>query len=68
MLPINVMEDLEADKLALELGIVDKQTVSERYVKRYGQDWETIQERITEQQAQGSNLGAVLLQRFNRGE
>jgi hypothetical protein len=68
MLPINVMEDLEADKLALDLGIVDKQTVSERYVKRYGQDWETIQERIGEQNAQGSNLGAVLLQRFNRGE
>lgn len=67
-LPINIKEELEIDQLALDLGVVDKQTVSERYVKRYGQDWETIQERLNEQKGQESNIGTILLNRFNQGQ
>ena len=67
-LPVNMSEEMELDKSALEAGIVDKQTVAEKWAKRYGQDWETIQERLQEQRANESSIGAVLLQRFNRGE
>jgi hypothetical protein len=44
-MPLNFAEEIQADQIALEMGIVDKQTVSQRaiYVDRYGADWETIQ-------------------------
>jgi hypothetical protein len=44
-MPLNFMEEITADKLAIEMGIVDPQTVAMRsiYVDRYGADWETIQ-------------------------
>lgn len=68
MIPVNVIEEMQADQLALDMGIVDKQTVSEKYLKRYGVDWETVQERLLEQQGAESNLGAVLLRKFNQGQ
>jgi hypothetical protein len=67
-LPVNDMEEMQIDKLALELGIVDKQTVSEKYQKRYGVEWDEIQARLTQGQAQERNLGSLLLQRFNQGQ
>lgn len=67
-LPINLIEEIAIDKEALALGIVDKQTVSERYVKRYGQDWETILQRMNEQKASERTVGSMLLQNFNRGQ
>lgn len=68
MIPVNIIEEMQADKLALEMGIIDKQTVAEKYLKRYGVDWKTIQERQLEQQGAESNLGAILLRRFNQGQ
>jgi hypothetical protein len=65
---MNLKEELEIDREAIDIGIVDKQTVSDRYVKRYGQDWETIQERLQEEKGAESNIGTILLQRFNRGQ
>lgn len=45
-LAINVAEEMQTDKLALDMGIVDKQTVYERYQSRYGVDWEDMQKRL----------------------
>lgn len=67
-IPVNVAEELEIDQVALDMGIVDKQTVAEKYVKRYGVDWETIQERLNEQRGNESNIGTILLNRFNQGQ
>lgn len=67
-LPVNEQEEIELDKQALEMGVVDKQTVSEKWAKRYGQDWETIQERMQEQKGAESNIGSILLRRFNQGQ
>lgn len=67
-MPISEKEELEIDAKALDMGIVDKQTVAEKWSKRYGQDWDTLSERMAEQKANESNIGTVLLQRFNRGE
>jgi hypothetical protein len=67
-MPVNITEEIEFDQMALELGIVDKQTVSERWAKRYGQDWETIQERLLQQQGQERTLGGLLLRNFNQGQ
>jgi len=52
-------ENLEAD---LRMGIVSKQSVSERL----GYDWETEQERISEQQQEQDNVGAMILRAFDR--
>jgi len=43
----NIQEEIQADKMALEMGIVDKQAVAERsiYQDRYGIEWEELQER-----------------------
>ena len=47
---VSIDEEIAADKLALDMGIVDVQTVAERsiYQKRYGMEWEDIQERLQE--------------------
>lgn len=67
-IPVNDKEEMEIDKLALDLGIVDKQTVSEKYQKRYGVEWEDIQSRLSSEQEQEQSLGSLLLRKFNRGE
>ena len=67
-LPTHDVEELNLDKQAMEIGIIDKQTVAEKWQKRYGQDWETIQQRLTEQKGQESTIGTLLMQRFNRGQ
>lgn len=70
-LPINVVEEMTADKMALEIGIIDKETVSKRYESRYGKSWEDIQKALTDQanaDNQGNaDIGALILRNFNRG-
>ena len=70
-IPVNVMEEITMDKTALELGIVDKETVARRYQTRYGVEWEQIQERIGQQQtadnAGNADIGTQILRNFNRG-
>lgn len=70
-IPVNIKEEIEVDKLALELGVVDKETVAQRYLARYGVDWETIQERLANEQAtanqENADIGAQILRNFNRG-
>ena len=67
-LPINESEEMEIDRAALDLGIIDKQTVAERWAKRYGMEWDEIQERMTEEKANEQTLGSLLLRNFNRGQ
>lgn len=67
-LPINEAEELEIDRGALELGIIDKQTIAEKWSKRYGMDWDEIQSRMAQEKAQERTVGSLLLQNFNRGQ
>ena len=60
-LPVNRREELEADKIAVEMGIVSKQTISEKH----GYEWENEQARMAEGE---SNIGAAILRAFQRGE
>lgn len=68
---VNIMEELTADQTALGMGIVDKQTVAERYVDRYGVDWDTIQANIANDKAAenalSSDVGSIILRNFNQG-
>jgi hypothetical protein len=43
VLPINATEELAADKVALDMGIIDKESLAAKWFVRYGVDWETIQ-------------------------
>jgi hypothetical protein len=47
-LPINILEEMQADEAALRMGIVDKETVAMRYFTRYGVEWETIEANMAE--------------------
>ena len=67
-LPINEAEEMEIDRAALDLRIIDKQTVAERWAKRYGMEWDEIQSRMTEEKANEQTLGSLLLRNFNRGQ
>ncbi len=73
-MPINILDELQADNVALDLGIVDKKTVAERkvYNARYGVDWETIQANIADEQAavnaNSANIGAQILKNFGQGQ
>ncbi len=65
-LPIDekaLRENCEAD---LRMGVVDKQTISERL----GYDWETVKERLDAQQEeemqQQADIGAIALKNFDR--
>lgn len=42
----DVGEEMNVDNLAIKMGIIDRQTVAERWQTRYGVDWETIQTRL----------------------
>lgn len=70
-MPINAMEEIQTDQLALDLGIVDKETVAKRYQSRYGVDWETIQKNLQNESnranADNNNIGAMILRNFNQG-
>ena len=47
-LPVNLMEEATFDKMMLDMGVVDKESVYQRYEKRYGISWEDVQERLQE--------------------
>lgn len=63
-LPVNELEKLQALQIELGLGIVSKETAA---IER-GRDWEQEQERISDDQAAGDNVGAAILRAFERGE
>ena len=63
-LPENVVEDSQQDQLQMDMGIVSKQTISERA----GYDYKKEQARIAEEKAQGADLGTTLLNAFNKGQ
>lgn len=62
-LPENEMEDAQAAEIALNLGVVSKQTVS----GDLGLDWETEKQRMEEEKQGEENIGEFLLRGFNRG-
>lgn len=69
---VNVIEEMTADEKALNLGVVDVETVAKRYQSRYGVDYETIKANIAAQKADkaaSDNIGAdILRRRFNQGQ
>lgn len=66
-LPRNKFDDLQAQQIELNNGLVSKQTVS----TGNGRSWELEQKRMSEEQSkeksQTGNIGAALLQAFNTG-
>ena len=48
-MPTNVVEDIQADKALIDLRLVDRQTVYERYKSRFGLEWEEVKERLEEE-------------------
>lgn len=62
-MPRDSKADLEADQLELATGTVSKQTIA----TENGRDWEQEQERLSEEQAAGGNIGNALIEAFNRG-
>lgn len=67
-IPINDAEEMNIDKLALDLGIIDKETIARKWQKRYGTSWEDIMNRNTQDKASSSTIGNLLMQRFNQGK
>ena len=43
VLPINPIEEMQADKLALDMGIIDVESLAAKWFVRYGVAWETIE-------------------------
>jgi hypothetical protein len=71
-MPVNIMEEMNADQIALGMGIVDKETIAKRYQSRYGVDWETIVTNLANEAAVSAaadnNIGAQILRNFNSGQ
>lgn len=63
-LPSNAIEETQSIKTDLELGLVSKQTVS----NRRGYNWAVEQERISAERADEDNIGAAILRAFNTGQ
>lgn len=70
-LPVNIVEEMTADKLALEMGIVDRETVGKRYTPRYGVEWGQIEENLNNQATRdnenNANIGDLILRQFEQG-
>ena len=68
---IDIAEEMQTDQLALDMGIVDKETIVDRYKDRYGLDWGMLQERLAEQAAadnqNNSDIGSLILRNFSQG-
>ena len=62
-LPVNEQEEVAGLTFDIQNELVSKETVSG--VRGY--NYEKESERINEEKAQGDNIGAILLQNFNRG-
>jgi hypothetical protein len=71
-LPVNIAEDMNADKMALDLGIIDKETIANRYFERYGKTWEDIEKAIDAQKEKANqgnaDIGSMILQNFRNGK
>jgi hypothetical protein len=63
VLPVNGKEVIEEQKSELEMGIVSKQTISQER----GRDYEQEQERMSNEQANDTNIGAEILKTFEAG-
>ena len=63
VLPINEQEVINTQKVELEMGIVSKQTISQER----GRDYEQEQERMSNEQANDTNIGAEILKTFEAG-
>ncbi len=48
---VNAKEEMETDKLALDMGAIDKETIIKRWQSRYGVDWEDVVKSIAKQKA-----------------
>lgn len=64
VLPIDRKEETDLEIDQVEAGLKSKETAS----TELGNDWEKESERIVEEAAAGTNIGAQLLQAFNRGQ
>lgn len=67
----NVIEDMQADQLALGMGIIDRETLTNKYADRYGVDFDTVQVNLAKEAARTSaasaDIGATILRNFNQG-
>ena len=63
VLPANEVEEIASLKFDLETGIASKETAAETR----GYDFEAEQEKIQNEQSQTSNIGALIMQNFNKG-
>jgi hypothetical protein len=67
----NPMEEMSVDEKALNMGIIDKETITKRYQSRYGVSYEDVQAALKKQQteanAQNDNIGAAILRNFAQG-
>lgn len=63
-LPANDTEQIAAMKSDLEMGIVSKGTASERR----GYDWDSEQERMSNDRVEEDNIGAMILRNFRNGQ
>jgi GTP cyclohydrolase II len=70
-MPVNILEEMQADQIALELGLIDKESLIKRYQQRYGVDYETVKANIEQEKSaanvNNANIGAQILRNFNQG-
>jgi len=70
-LPVNILEEMQADQIAQNNGWIDKEAIAKRYQSRYGKEWEDIQAALQDEQTQANqgnaNIGSMILRNFDRG-
>lgn len=62
-MPRDMLSDLQTDTAELATGTVSKETIA----TENGRDWELEQERMGNEEAATSNIGAQLIAQFNQG-
>jgi hypothetical protein len=71
-LPVNWVEEMTADQKAIDMGIVDKETVANRYMARYGVAYEDIKAKIEKEQEEANqnnaDIGSQILKNFSQGK
>jgi hypothetical protein len=71
-LPINITEEMAADEKAMNMGIIDKETVAGRYLSRYGKSWDDIKAALKDQQdeanQENADIGSQILRNFSQGK
>jgi hypothetical protein len=63
-LPVDGMSQAQELQIDLGMGIVDRQTASEKR----GYDWKTVEERLAEEKANDTTMGDQMLLAFERGQ